>query len=95
MSVEKIQKNESQLALDLLNSQMLTTKEASNYLNLSIRYVRRLASEGKITSYKPGGKNLYFDVEDLDGYLRRFKRMNEEELNTYSINRFFNNRQIF
>lgn len=80
---------------EIFKERLLTTKEASNYLNLSIRYVRRLASEGKITSYKPGGKNLYFDLEDLDEYLRRFKRMNEEELNNYSVNRFFNNRQIF
>lgn len=80
---------------EIFKQRLLTTKEASNYLNLSIRYVRRLASEGKITSYKPGGKNLYFDLEDLDDYLCRFKRMNEEELNSYSVNRFFSNRQIF
>lgn len=80
---------------EIIKRRLLTTKEASNYLNLSIRYVRRLASEGKITSYKPGGKNLYFDLQDLNDYLRRFKRMNEEDLSYYSANRFFNNRQIF
>lgn len=91
--MKKINSNSGKF--ELIKERMLNTKEASKYLNLSIRYVRRLATKGKITSYKPGGKNLYFDLEDLNDYLRRFKRMNEEDLSNYSANRFFNNRQIF
>lgn len=70
---------------EFFKTRMLTTFEASNYLNLSIPYVRRLAYNGKIVSYKPGGKNLYFDIEDLDNYLRANRRMSETEISTYAL----------
>ena len=66
--------------LDFFKTRMLNTYSASNYLNLSIPYLRRLATKGKIVSYKPTGKNLYFDIEDLDNYLRTFRRMSENEI---------------
>lgn len=78
-------KKQQQSVLSLFKERMLTTTEASNYLNLCIPYVRRLAYNGKIVSYKPGGKNLYFDIEDLDNYLRANRRMSEAEISSYAL----------
>lgn len=64
---------------------MLTTKEASIYLKLSEQYVRRLYNQGKLVGYRPNGGKIYFDLEDLDNFLRRNRKMSEEEIRTKSL----------
>lgn len=64
---------------------MLTTKEASIYLKLSKQYVRRLYNQGKLVGYRPNGGKIYFDLEDLDNFLRRNRKMSEEEIRTKSL----------
>lgn len=77
---KKEKKSEQQLLSDHIGKKMLTTKEAASYLRLSVQHLRKLCKEGKIISYQPNRKNIYFDIEDLDNYLRVGKRMNEEEI---------------
>ncbi|WP_372483035.1 helix-turn-helix domain-containing protein [Elizabethkingia anophelis] len=77
---EKAKRFEQQLLSDHIGKKMLTTKEAASYLRLSVQHVRKLCREGKIPSYQPNRKNIYFDFEDLDYYLRVNKRMSEEEI---------------
>lgn len=76
----KVKKTEQQQISDHIGRKMLTTKEAAIYLRLSVQHVRKLSKQGKIPSYQPNGKNIYFDIEDLDYYLRVGKRMSEEEI---------------
>ncbi|WP_419715462.1 helix-turn-helix domain-containing protein [Elizabethkingia anophelis] len=76
----KTKRSEQQLLSDHIGKQMLTTKEAASLLRLSIQHVRKLSRKGKIPSYQPNRKNIYFDIEDLDYYLRVGKRMSEEDI---------------
>ncbi|MBF6643572.1 helix-turn-helix domain-containing protein [Chryseobacterium indologenes] len=63
---------------NLFERRMLTTKEAAFYLGLTVRTVRAKASKGILTSYRPWGKNLYFEISELDEYLFSKKRNSVE-----------------
>ena len=45
--------------------------EASKFLNLSKSYLYKLTSGNLIPHYKPQGKMLYFDKEELENWLRQ------------------------
>lgn len=64
---------------------MLNTKETAKYLKLSKQYVRRLYNQGKLVGYRPNGGKIYFDLEDLDNFLRKNRKMNEDEVRTKSL----------
>ena len=57
-----------------------TTKEASVYLKLSEQYVRRLYNKGKLIGYRPNGGKIYFELEELNYFLKRNKNLSEEEI---------------
>ena len=59
---------------------MYTTKEASIYLKLSEQYVRRLYNRGKLIGYRPNGGKIYFELEELNYFLKRNKNLSEEEI---------------
>lgn len=44
-------------------------EEASRFLNLSKSYLYQLTSKGLIPHYKPQGKMLYFEREELEQWL--------------------------
>lgn len=50
---------------------LLTIDEAAEYLELSIRSIRRLVDEGKVAVFRigPGRRLLRFSPEDLEAYL--------------------------
>lgn len=58
---------------------MYTTKEASVYLKLSEQHVRRLYNRGKLIGYRPNGGKIYFELEELNYFLRRNKNLSEQE----------------
>jgi len=45
--------------------------EASKFLNLSKSYLYKLTSSSSIPHYKPQGKMLYFEKEELEAWLRQ------------------------
>ncbi len=45
--------------------------EASKFLNLSKSYLYKLTSGNQIPHYKPQGKMLYFEKEQLEEWLRQ------------------------
>ena len=45
--------------------------EASKFLNLSKSYLYKLTSGSLIPHYKPQGKMLYFEKEELETWLRQ------------------------
>jgi putative molybdopterin biosynthesis protein len=51
---------------------LLTVKEAADYLRLSRAKMYALTQSGKIPSYKPGGRTLILRA-DLDAHLLRSK----------------------
>jgi excisionase family DNA binding protein len=46
----------------------LTVQEAADYLNTSVRFVRRLVAERRITFHKIG-RHVRFAVADLDAFV--------------------------
>ncbi|MCZ8330698.1 MAG: helix-turn-helix domain-containing protein [Flavobacterium sp.] len=68
------------------------TEEASIYLGLSIHYVRRLAREKTLSSFKPNGKCIYFKTEDLDNFLLGNKRIDNKKISQKAAKYIFSNR---
>jgi excisionase family DNA binding protein len=68
------------------------TEEASLYLGLSIHYIRRLAREKALTSFKPNGKCIYFKTNDLDNYLLSNKRIGKDHISHKSAKIIFNSK---
>ena len=50
---------------------ILSFDEASMFLHLSKSYLYKLTSAGLIPHYKPQGKMLYFEKEELENWLRQ------------------------
>jgi excisionase family DNA binding protein len=67
---------------DLLLSQktVLTFDEASVYTGLSKSHLYKLTSTGGIPCYKPTGKKLYFEKEELDDWMLRNKKLSQQEI---------------
>ncbi|MGQ1908202.1 excisionase family DNA-binding protein [Marinifilum sp. RC60d5] len=62
--------NELKTFTPLQQKEILTLKEASEYLSLSKSYLYKLTSVGKLGFYKTG-KKIYFKREQLNEYLTR------------------------
>jgi len=54
-----------------LTKKILSFDEASKFLNLSKSYLYKLTSGNLIPHYKPQGKMLYFEKEELEAWLRQ------------------------
>ncbi len=59
---------------------LIPTAEAAKYLGLTVGYLRKLMMRRVIPYYKPGGKNCFFDPEDLEAYMLRCRVASQEEL---------------
>jgi len=59
--------------------EMLTIKEASNYLNLAIQTIYGFTSKNEIPFIKRG-KKLYFRRSDLESWLLEGKRKSNSEI---------------
>ena len=49
-----------------MQKQVLNFNETCNYLELSQSHLYKLTSTGAIPHYKPNGKKIYFQREELD-----------------------------
>lgn len=52
-----------------LTKDILSFKEAAQYLDLSESSLYKLTSDSKITFHKPNGGKLYFKKSDLDKWM--------------------------
>ena len=64
-----------------LNKEVLTLTEAAEYMGMSKNYLYRLTSARQIPHYKPNGKMIYFDKNDLIQWLKSNPVHTEEQLN--------------
>ncbi|GHT86370.1 hypothetical protein FACS1894137_11850 [Spirochaetia bacterium] len=63
-------------------SKPMRSDEAAAYISTSRAYLRTLALQGKIPSYRPdGGRAVYFRAEDLEAYCFAKKSMSADEAN--------------
>ena len=68
------------------------TEETSLYLSLSIHYIRKLARDKQLPSYKPNGKCIYFKIEDLDNFLLNNKRISNKKIMEKATKYLFSNK---
>ena len=52
-------------------SHMLTTEEAATFLGMTVDGLRGLTYKKLIPYYKPNGKNMYFDVDELVSWQKK------------------------
>ena len=65
---------------NIILKKVLNFNEACTYLELSQSHLYKLTSAGTIPHYKPNGKKLYFDREELDQWLLRNRNTTQDEL---------------
>ncbi len=69
--VEVLQELKQIKTLLQLQKKVLTLTEFCAYTGLSKAYAYRLVASGKIKYYRPQGKQLYFDIEDVIDFLKQ------------------------
>lgn len=80
------------LEQNLLQKKVLNMIEAGQYLGLSVSHLYKLTSAGSIPYYKPNGKKLYFNREELDNWLLRNRSMTKDEIESVAANYIMKNR---
>ncbi|MFP9114431.1 helix-turn-helix domain-containing protein [Flavobacterium sp. RHBU_3] len=58
---------------------VLNFEELVEYTGLSQSYLYKLTSKGDIPFYRPNGKQLYFNKEEIDRWLLRNRSQTNEE----------------
>tara|TARA_B100000700_G_C14384160_1_gene551766 strand:- start:75 stop:377 length:303 start_codon:yes stop_codon:yes gene_type:complete len=80
------------LKLEKIEQLLLTQKKVLNfnevmlYTNLSKSYLYQLTSNGGIPCYKPNGKHIYFNKEEIENWLLNNKKISNIELEEISNN---------
>jgi excisionase family DNA binding protein len=75
-------------ALLLSQKTVLSLDEVAQYTGLSKSYLYKLTSAAQIPHFKPQGKHIYFNKEEIDQWLQRnpSKPLDEEELEEKASN---------
>lgn len=63
-----------------LQKKVLNLNETCTYLELSQSHLYKLTSTGSIPHYKPNGKKLYFQRDELDTWLLRNRMDSHDEI---------------
>lgn len=67
-------------AQQTMQKQVLNFNETCNYLELSQSHLYKLTSTGAIPHYKPNGKKIYFQRDQLDVWLLRNRVSSHDEI---------------
>ena len=65
---------------NLLKKDVLNFIEAALYLDVSHSHLYKLTSTGAIPFYKPNGKKVYFNRQELDTWLLRKRQTTSDEI---------------
>lgn len=65
---------------------ILTFDETCEYLNVSSSFIYKLTSNHLIPCYQPNGKKLYFKRQELDEWLLRNRKSDNEEIEKTASN---------
>lgn len=68
---------------------VLTFKEAALFMGLSSSYLYKLTSRGQIPHYKPSGKMIYFNREELEAWLQKGRKQTVEEIDSITSTKIF------
>ena len=85
MTQEEIKQIADMVTENIINvhKEILTSKEAARYMDISLSYLYKLTMNGDIPHYKPMGKMCYFNRRDLERWLQS----NRELSTTYIKNK--------
>lgn len=59
---------------------VLTFDEVANFTGLSKSYLYKLTSSGGIPCYKPKGKHIYFNKQEIEKWLLQNRKVTNDEL---------------
>ena len=65
---------------------VLNLKEVAAYTGLSISCLYKKTSTGGIPCYKPNGKHIYFNKNEIDKWLLSNRKATSEEIETAATN---------
>ncbi len=87
--IEKLELRVAELENQLyITKKVLSFEEASKFLNLSKSYLYQLTSKALIPHYKPQGKMLYFEREELEKWLMKNPVKSRQELKDEASDKF-------
>lgn len=69
-----------------MQKQVLNFNETCTYLEVSQSHLYKLTSTAGIPHYKPNGKKLYFQREELDQWLLRNRMDSQDEIEQQAAN---------
>ena len=69
-------------SLLVTNKTVLNMREASILTGISLSHLYKLTCTGGIPCYKPTGKAIYFNREELEAWLQRGRKATAEEIET-------------
>ena len=79
--IEKLDRIEKLLIeQQTMQKQVLNFNETCKYLELSQSHLYKLTSTGAIPHYKPNGKKIYFQRQELDQWLQRNRMDSQDEI---------------
>lgn len=85
--LEKLERIEKLLETQqAMQKQVLNFNDACIYLELSQSHLYKLTSTGSIPHYKPNGKKLYFNRQELDNWLLRNRSNSIDEIQQEAAN---------
>lgn len=70
----------------LTQKKVLNFNEVMLYTNLSKSYLYQLTSNGGIPCYKPNGKHIYFNKEEIENWLLNNRKISNIELEEVANN---------
>ena len=88
-SIEKLLVEQQTMQKEVLNF-----NETCNYLEVSQSHLYKLTSSGNIPHYKPNGKKIYFQREELNQWLLRNRVDSQDEIETEAANYLMRNKRV-
>ncbi|MGG5507159.1 MULTISPECIES: helix-turn-helix transcriptional regulator [unclassified Myroides] len=73
--------------------EMLNVQELSDYIGMSTSSIYKLVYNNKIPNYKPNGKILYFDREEINTWLRQNKSQSISQIQQQALDYSFKNKK--
>ncbi len=61
---------------------ILNFTELATYTGLSKSYLYKLSADGRLPAYKPFGKCLFFDIAEVEAWLKQNPLLNDSLLET-------------
>jgi excisionase family DNA binding protein len=68
-----------------MEKEILSTKEAAAFLGISQHQIYKLSSSGRIPTYSPTGRKIYFVKSELEEWVFSGRRATVKDINSQAI----------